>query len=102
MAGGSHTNFNEQAFGLGAAAGSLTLASAFGAGLANYRAQSRARYERMNQDAIYAALDYYDAQLDRARQEIAGLRADNDRLRGTGRLQTGARQAIARRTVRER
>lgn len=102
MSGGSHTDFNSTAFGLGAAAGSLTLASAFGAGLANYRAQSRARYERLHRDALYAALDYCEAQMDRARDEIAGLRADNDRLRGTRTLQTAARQAIARRTIQGR
>lgn len=102
MAGGSHTNFNERVFGLGAAAASLALASAFGAGLANYRAQLRARHERTHRDVLYAALEYYDAQLDRARNEIASLRADNDRLRDTRRLQTEAHQAIARRTMRER
>lgn len=101
-AGGSHTDFNSTAFGVGAAAGSLTLAAALGAGLTNYRAQARARYERLNQDALYSALDYYDAQLDRARTEIAALRADNDRLRGTRALQTSACQAIARRTIQAR
>ncbi len=102
MAGGSHTNFDEQAFGLGAAAASLTLASAFWAGLANYRAQSRAHYQRLHRDALYAALDYYDAQLNQARDEITSLRADNECLRGMRRFQTDARQAIARRTMRER
>ncbi len=102
VAGGSHTSFDSSAFGTGAAVGSLALAGAFGAGLANFRAQSRVRYERMNQDALYAALDYYDAQLARARNEIELLRVDNERLRATGRMQTAARQAIARRTMRSR
>ena len=74
MAGGSHTNFNADSFSTGAVAGAGLLASALGAGLANYRAQQERKWAGWNATALRGALDLSEAL--RAR-EHAALRSKN-------------------------
>lgn len=72
MAGGSHTNFNAEAFGAGAIGGAGLIAGALATGLANYRAQQERRFANWNAAALRSALDLSEAL--RAR-EHAALRA---------------------------
>lgn len=69
MAGGSHTNFNEQAFTVGAVSGAGLLAGAVGAGLANYRAAQDRKWSAWNVTALRGALDLSEAL--RAREQAA-------------------------------
>jgi hypothetical protein len=74
MAGGSHTNFNERAFTVGAVSGAGLLTTALGAGLANYRADQERRWARWNATALRSALDLSE-QL-RAREHAVSRRKD--------------------------
>jgi uncharacterized protein HemX len=57
MAGGSHTNFDEHAFTVGALSGAGIIAGALGAGIANYRAAQQRRFAYWNAVTLRAALD---------------------------------------------
>lgn len=59
--GGSHTNFNTAAFGVGAVAGAATIAGALGAGLANVRAERQAFAGWSEEKQLRAALDLSEA-----------------------------------------
>jgi hypothetical protein len=61
MAGGSHTNFDESAFTVGALSGAGILAGALGAGLANYRAAQERKWMAWNATALRGALDLSEA-----------------------------------------
>lgn len=99
VVGGSHTAFDTGAFTVGAVGGAGLLAGAVGAGLANFRAAQAERYQRMTVEACWSAMDYYEAQLARARDHIADLEQENVRLRVAQMHQTDARQVMARRAL---
>jgi hypothetical protein len=56
MAGGSHTNFDSAAFGVGAIAGASTIAAAIAAGIANLRAGRECDYLSWTAEALRRAL----------------------------------------------
>ena len=61
MAGGSHTNFDTTAFGVGAFGAAATLAGALGAGLANACANRRSEFADWQEHELRSALELSEA-----------------------------------------
>ena len=61
VGGGSHTNFDTQAFGVGAFGAAAMLAGALGAGLANARARRQSAFANWQEHELRAALQLSEA-----------------------------------------
>ena len=81
MTRGSHTNFDTDAFTVGAVGGALSIGSALAVGWQNYRQAQRQRWAEWTVAQLQAALDCSESMrfglhndLNAARVEIAGLK----------------------------
>jgi hypothetical protein len=82
MAGGSHTNFDTAAFGVGAIGGAATIAGALGAGIRNFQAQRQATWLSWTWEQLRAALELSEAFRAHERQQLQAAVdtiADRDR-----------------------